>query len=383
MKRAKVRAAEDDHGRSIPDEIMFEIQNRLPPKSLFRFKCVCKAWRSLFQDETFMDLYSTRRTNQSKKVDIVVHQDEYYELYSITNDGGNLNETRLDYFEVPDEDKIDCTVMPPCKGLFCFRKSKAELNVWNPSTKEIISLDVHKRLRRAERMGFGFDIASKKFKVIGCEKGDSEIQVLTVGEQEWRSVEGGSIQTTQPGIDQIVYLKGALYWFTTQLVPKPDSDKVHCEGCKTKRGGQCKITSFDLANETFGVVPLPSQDAGFVNLGHRLSQVEGCLCLIGHDYKLLDLWVLTSPGIWINRHISLPFDVTVPLDTSIPIRNGEILVQCRKERCFYLCQYDDTTTQQRQQYRSLKTTKVTGFTSFPYFVLGMHEDTLVSLKNYM
>ncbi|KAF5185555.1 hypothetical protein FRX31_024857 [Thalictrum thalictroides] len=100
------------------------------------------------------------------------------------------------------------------------------------------------------------------------------------------------------------------------------------------------ITSFNLAEEQFGV---PDDAMGFVNLGHWLCELEGCLCLVGYDDNMmLDLWVLKTNNKqqqWVNTRITLPFEMSLKLlDTAIPIQHGEILVQF--EQTFYLCRDD-------------------------------------------
>lgn len=44
-------------GAVFPDEIIFQILSYLPLKSLYRFKCVCKLWSTLFLNPTFLYLY--------------------------------------------------------------------------------------------------------------------------------------------------------------------------------------------------------------------------------------------------------------------------------------------------------------------------------------
>ncbi|KAK2980806.1 hypothetical protein RJ640_029883 [Escallonia rubra] len=51
--------------RYLPDWLLFEILVRLPVKSLFRFKCVCKRWRSLVAPHTFSRSYISRRLDSS------------------------------------------------------------------------------------------------------------------------------------------------------------------------------------------------------------------------------------------------------------------------------------------------------------------------------
>jgi hypothetical protein len=41
----------------IPAKLVVEILCRLPPKSLMRFRCVCKSWNSVINDPSFISLH--------------------------------------------------------------------------------------------------------------------------------------------------------------------------------------------------------------------------------------------------------------------------------------------------------------------------------------
>ncbi|KAL6204269.1 hypothetical protein ACLB2K_021537 [Fragaria x ananassa] len=45
------------------DAVIFDILSRLPPKSLLRFRCVCKAWRTLISDPYFIKEHLSRVNN--------------------------------------------------------------------------------------------------------------------------------------------------------------------------------------------------------------------------------------------------------------------------------------------------------------------------------
>ncbi|KAK4378052.1 hypothetical protein RND71_004348 [Anisodus tanguticus] len=53
-----IQRYEDSHSRSLlPDEIVFNILSFLPPRPLYRFKCVCKLWNTLFLHPFFLYLH--------------------------------------------------------------------------------------------------------------------------------------------------------------------------------------------------------------------------------------------------------------------------------------------------------------------------------------
>ncbi|KAM0055528.1 putative F-box domain-containing protein [Helianthus debilis subsp. tardiflorus] len=50
----------DIHNAPDPDSLLYEILSRLPLKSVFKFKCVCKYWRTLIARRSFLRFYIAR-----------------------------------------------------------------------------------------------------------------------------------------------------------------------------------------------------------------------------------------------------------------------------------------------------------------------------------
>lgn len=45
---------------ALPDEIIADVLSRLPVKSLMRFRCVCKSWRTLISNPQFIKMHLNR-----------------------------------------------------------------------------------------------------------------------------------------------------------------------------------------------------------------------------------------------------------------------------------------------------------------------------------
>ncbi|PIA45293.1 hypothetical protein AQUCO_01700674v1 [Aquilegia coerulea] len=377
IKRRKIEKADDilekaANHHHIPDDILFDIIIRLPPKSLHRFKSVSKEWCSLIQDQTFQDFYYDRRrqqANETHTIRLFVRSGDHYGFYFIDHAGiASKIGVGVMFCAATFSDPL----VPACNGLICFLGGENKLRVWNPATKQIITLpkpDFIEEDGRGPniRLGFGFDNFSRKFKVVGCH-GCSQFQVLTLGDKKWRTVEGSRIRTDFV-LDKVIHVNGVLYWVNTRRRPK-----VALYTMENILRGPFTITSFNLADEKFVEVPIPSDDVGFTNLGHRLCELEGHLCLISHDRNTLDMWVLITSNEqrpqWVNQRIVLPFEM-VYMDSILPIQDGEILIQCHKENCFFLCRYN-------QEGKVLNTTKINGLS--PYlFVVGNYVESLVNL----
>ncbi|KAF5185554.1 F-box and associated interaction domains-containing protein [Thalictrum thalictroides] len=375
MKSNKRRKIAKSYPR-IPSDNLLDIISRLPAKSLYRFKCVSKEWCSLIQDQNFVDFYSDCRRkqhNEAHSIRLLGRLCSEYYFYFIDHNG-KTSEILLSFNGAS---SFTDPLVPACNGLFCYlgdcyNGDFPNLVVWNPIASEYKILPKPDFLHPITnpcsliKLGFGFDIVSRKYKLVGCHAYSPwHVQVLTLGDTEWRTIKGGCIDKVDFR-DKIIHVNGALYWLSTKRF-HPNREIV--------RGDPCKITSFNLAEEQFGEVLVPDDAMGFVNLGHWLCDLEGCLCLIGYDNKMLDLWVLKTNNKqqqWVNTRITLPFEMSLKLlDTAIPIQHGEILVQSKQ--IFYLCRYD-------QEGNMLKTIELEGLPKF-MLVVGKYEDYMVTLRD--
>ncbi|XP_039157315.1 putative F-box protein At3g16210 [Eucalyptus grandis] len=50
-------SASDDDYPKLPHDAVVQILKRLPVRSLLRFRCVCRSWRSTIDGPSFVDLY--------------------------------------------------------------------------------------------------------------------------------------------------------------------------------------------------------------------------------------------------------------------------------------------------------------------------------------
>lgn len=95
------------------EEVILNILVRLPVKSLFRFKSVCKIWRKLISD----DKYFTQLYNDvsSMKNPMVLFRETTFSkhTFACVNSSGCLSEISLDFLN------DDVEVRASCKGLLC------------------------------------------------------------------------------------------------------------------------------------------------------------------------------------------------------------------------------------------------------------------------
>ncbi|KAF9608892.1 hypothetical protein IFM89_012060 [Coptis chinensis] len=362
MKRVCKRGETVNH--DVPDEIMVYIMSKLPLNSIVRFKCACKQWCALIQDEAFIQFHFSLRHRQVNlrhhtSFQVIGRIGFFYVIYSIEQDGSS---TVIEGKFFDSNSFIDPFV-PACNGLVCSLGSPQALYVSNPVTNDSVTLPEPRFLKAFPpsniRLGFGFDIVSKKYKVVGCDASrHSKIEVLALGEESWRPVEG-NIDTTRFK-DQIIHLNGMLYWFSTE----------------TARGVPRQITTFNLTHERFGVEISVPDDIGFLKGRHWLCEFEGCLCVIDHYQNMIDMWVLkttcdNNKQVWVNRPIILPSELKMVTNV-IPIADGLVLVRCRQENN-YLCHYN----QVGRVSNVIKVRNIPGC----MLIAGKYEDSLVPVRS--
>ncbi|KAI8566674.1 hypothetical protein RHMOL_Rhmol02G0060300 [Rhododendron molle] len=312
----------------LPLEIIIEVLSRLPVKSLLRFRCVSKSWRSLISQPEFA---KTHLRLASTNTDYTLHRlllcsSLYFKscsLYSILNE---KSDTAVE---------LDCPlkgahstiwIVGCCYGLVCIAAGN-EVSIWNPSTRKSKRLpnvkmaNLYRGTYGFDRgmYGFGYDESIDDYKVVGAfhDVGNSgfeaEVKVYSLRTNSWRRIGGfpDRIPLTPHGSGTCV--SGALHWFST---------------------GDCRriIVSLDLVKETYGEVSEPDYRDGIL---HQvwLDALNGCLCVLGTYRDFVDVWVMKEYGTresW-TKFVVIPY-VSHPCDNlSRPLlwtlKNGEVLMR--------------------------------------------------------
>ncbi|XP_058203814.1 F-box/kelch-repeat protein At3g23880-like [Rhododendron vialii] len=314
----------------LPPEIIFEVLSRLPVKSLLRFKCVSKSWRSLISQPEFVKAHhslASVNTDYTHHRLLLIYFKSYprvdfksCSLYSVVNE---KSDTAVD---------LDCPVsvyhnttwvVGCCYGLVCFVAGK-EVSIWNPSTRKSKRLpDVEMVNHYLKTYGFGYDESVDDFKVVGffCDPRNSghevEVRVYTLRTDSWRRTKG-FLGHLPPHVSQ-AFVSGALHWFS-------------------RGNGSRVIVSFDLLKETFGEVAEPDYQDGLHPA--RLDALNGCLCILRTFKDFLDVWVMKEYGTresWtklvVIPYVSGPYYVCFPLLWTSKI--GEVLLGIQKQLIRY------------------------------------------------
>lgn len=266
---------------SFPDEVLLQILARLPVKSLFRTKTVCKLWYRLTSDKYFVQLYNEV---SSKNPMLLVEISDSTELNSSLICVDNLrgvSEFSLDFLH----DRVK--VRASCNGLLCCSSvpDKGVYYVCNPMTRELKLLPKSRERPvtrfhpdgEATLIGLACDLTMNKFSVVLAgyhrtfgHRPDGTFICLVYDSElnKWRKfVSFQDDQFSHMNRNQVVFVNGALHWLT---------------------GSSC-ILALDLDCDVWRKITLP--DEVCYGSGNRfyLLESDGCLSVI----QISDVWMKT------------------------------------------------------------------------------------------
>ncbi|OMO76057.1 hypothetical protein COLO4_25686 [Corchorus olitorius] len=162
----------------LPEEIYMEILERLPIKSLIRFKTVCKSWKSLISTPCFIDRHFSRSAANSNKVGIALTRKckdgpyckIYFEIINLSPTSLGETTTFIEHVVT------GCQEARPlgwCRGLLLLGVdcSDCKLLLSNPSTRESKEIPdpPYRRLefeKISSASAFGYDFNIKSHKIV-------------------------------------------------------------------------------------------------------------------------------------------------------------------------------------------------------------------------
>ncbi|KAJ6911696.1 F-box/kelch-repeat protein [Populus alba x Populus x berolinensis] len=330
---------------NLPHELIIEILSRLPAKSLIKFRCVSKSFKSLISNPQFIKTHLERVKNLSRNgpdfsPEIVISSSEPLfrlkscSLYSVYNNPVT-DAVVLDYYLLRDTYRYDW-VVGSCDGLLCLGIKQDFVVLWNPSTRvfnRLPGLGFAKKLGSYTVFGFGYDSQIDDYKVLamfcfltksvyGGSRYVTRIKVCALKGECWRRLEDFGL-----GLPYDVsgkHVDGKLCW------------PVMPEG---SIGSAWSIVAFDLAQEMFEEVVQP--DYGAVDYERVLGVLQGWLCVMcNYQGVRADVWVLKEFGVrdsW-TKLFSIPyldplwFHYSVPLCIDV---GGEVLLEYKSVLVIY------------------------------------------------
>ncbi|KAH7843786.1 hypothetical protein Vadar_020743 [Vaccinium darrowii] len=277
----------------LPTHIVFDILSRLPIKTLFNCRRICKGWLSLLSDPHFAKLHLSR-SKVSLLVKPITHKYKSRKLNLVDLHIATYTRPRncriklVPKINLPKDPKIAFNVVNSCNGFLCLSEPKNNdpIYVCNPILGEYITLPKCSSGKIVSSCAFGFSPVTDQYKVVRSfdNEDNHEVEIYTLGEGFWRNIGNNPYPYVYPyGLKHKFYFSfdtfvdGALHW----LAWSPDL--IHC---------------FDFTSEQFRAVPGPLGFWGGQKEYMRLGVLQGCLSLCDFsDGDHADIWLMKDYGV--------------------------------------------------------------------------------------
>ncbi|KAK6930322.1 F-box domain [Dillenia turbinata] len=268
-----------------PDEVILLILSRLPLKSLFRFKSVCKKWHGLTYEKYFIELYNeVSIKNTMVLVEVFETLESKSNLLCVDTYRG-VCEFSLDFLR----DRVK--VRASCNGLLCCSSipDKGVYYVCNPMTREfrLLPRSRERTITRfhpddeATLVGLACNVSSWNYTVVlaGNHRtfthrtdGTFICWVFNSELNKWRKfVTSQDHRFTHMNKNQVVFVNGRLHWLT--------------ENCTC-------ILVLDLENDVWEKISLPDEVSCRSSNRVYLLESDGSISVVQITEAWMNVWVL-------------------------------------------------------------------------------------------
>ncbi|KAL3628781.1 hypothetical protein CASFOL_027827 [Castilleja foliolosa] len=273
------------------EDLVLCVLARLPVKSIFRFKSVCKSWNHLFSTQEFVRMQvklSTESKNQSLLVHVVdKNGSNTFSVFNIESNEKILAQ-QLDYTLI---DIVGC-----CRGLVCIRGGQGGFVLWNPAMNlsKTVLPSKDRRYFRSPSPGFGYDAEGDDFKVVRivCLKDKrkfemfvSYVEVYSVNSDSWTTIDPGFQFSKVPNRSDAT-VNGNPYW----LVRVDKNDVLIC---------------FNMSKLVFKIVPLSTLDYNNEKMDVEFADLKGSFGAFVFTWRHLfvNVWVFDDvEQVWTKSH---------------------------------------------------------------------------------
>ncbi|CAI9088483.1 OLC1v1022819C1 [Oldenlandia corymbosa var. corymbosa] len=290
---------------NFPEDLWFEILQRVPAKSLVKFTKVSKSWYALITSSRFIKTHLARIQTERSSKSILIRCysiSEKQERYSVhpDNDDFILQSSELELPRASRSRDWGYRIVGSCNGLLCLWDDvdgtcAKPIFVWNPSMGKWIELPSPKIDPYSENviLGFGFDLQGLDHKVVRYvleDKIGGVAEVYSLNSKCWRKVPIVPPRHYISCPSTPVLVNGIVHWLVFH--------------------GECErilFLGFDLKDETFSEIFLPQHLTWrhFVRLLPFIH--EDCLAISEYDHVIhvssynqcngyCNIWVMKEYG---------------------------------------------------------------------------------------
>lgn len=285
--------------RHIPEEIVILILQRLPPKSLLRFRCVQKSWYHLIQSPWFI----TAHANCQKKYLLVGSNHSrwsYFNSFSLSlrfdeaqcKEYYRIHQQSEEYYRIhPEEDHRFLSNVhwyAASHGLICYTCADLEhefgVFLWNPAIRKIKSLPDPPERDGATAwitLAFGFSQKANDFKVVKILDNYQTIvvEVYSLNTHSWKTISNDNlIRTYRLSENNWVFLNGTAYIFGS-----------------SRKDFQPIIVSYDTDSDIMSEISTPhTWETHFFHIHRSIRVLNDSLVIFtgNPDECSFNMWVL-------------------------------------------------------------------------------------------
>ncbi|XP_055828356.1 F-box/kelch-repeat protein At3g06240-like [Solanum dulcamara] len=324
--------------------MIMDILIRLPVRSLLRFKCVSKLWKTLISESYFKMKHLSHANNDLNSQKLLVREQFSSGIYNFFSYSLSTNQLVRDAQNRPSNCSpfADAYIYSSCDGLVLLglvHSFRNQLLLWNHSTRESMELILpHSGFRLEDTtFGFGYDANSNDYKIVKVNKGGvllPSIEILTLKSRSWRSIcnfptivcpKTGSQMEIHPYLyngcvmSPVVFVHGAFHWLG--------------------RSHNYSVVSFSTSNEVYRDIPLLERMYRFdhkQSTNYGISVFGGMLCFYStHNYHrdqpvTFQLWGMKDYGVvesWTELFTLRASDICYA-EPRYRYADGEVLLQC-------------------------------------------------------
>lgn len=320
---------------NLPWDMVEEILSRVPPKSLVRFRTVCRQWNTHFQEKRFI------------KTQLDYVRPEFVLVFDVKTYSIDVNlddlaiEVRQIFVDIPNVVGWIPYTINYCYGLLSCRLFTGGTVVWSPLLRQgkQIMTEGHEFIL----CGIGFNSSRPEmgYKIFGYyyytwERSDRELAIYECVSDTWKFIDAPYKEwPTEEPLDNDISFNGNSYWtaYNTET-------------------SEYFIRRFDYSKEIlkhFCILPCKKNYKGDIHQlsifrGERFSMLEQC-----YRTREIEIWVTKEKiengdeedVVWIKfMNVSLP---DIPrLSKQYYGRRPSYFVDNKCEKSFVMCCYDET-----------------------------------------
>lgn len=320
--------ANNDGVANLPQDVIFEILTRLPPKAISRFRCVSKPWYHLLShNEEFI----ARHLEWSKKNPVLLIRNYVVDqngevsknkatirLTSVYMDGKVADRFKI----VVDGIVLRLISCGPITLLCCM----SSIYVCNPSFHDTVRVP-YCATNPLQNIGIGYDPSSRQYKIVHLFEElyttettmDCEVLAFrnsnSLSSASWRTRYGVCARSACTETSPLC-LSGNIYW------------------ARSSGRNNRSILWFNLKEEEFSTLDYPSCDAESCYSFQEFTGIRGSLCVVGcsEETSRMDVWKLDmNEKTWIMEHSISLFPFAVNFLVSSDSQTEDLVIHTDRE----------------------------------------------------